>query len=368
MTRVKLQGINRVRKRLADGSVREHHYAGRGKGAVKFWDSASPVRVGSPEYVEAFARASRISTPAKGKFRSVILRFLESQDFSGLAQRTQSDMRKSFFHPTNGIDQKFGDAPLAAFDDPRIRRQALDWRDRIGGKVGDDRIRHLQRLVAFALDRAMIRQHHLMGIKSTYKSQRAEIFWMPEEIERFRKHAPNHVWRILAIALETGLRPGDLANLSREHIHRTPHGHRIVIWTQKRRRLASIPVTATMAELIAQTPAHQQRLIVNKAGHPYQHENYLGDAVSEWRDKLNIRSELRLYDARGTAATRLLSAGAELKEIATHMGWSIKHASEVIERYVALSPGMTDGLAEKLNRAESRTRLQTGVQTGDPKR
>lgn len=365
MTRVNLKGINRVRKKLADGSIREHHYVGRGKGAVKFWDSASSVTIGSPEYVEAFTKASRLGTPAQGKFRSVILHFMDSQDFTALAPRTQSDMRKSFFHPTNGIDHKFGDAPLAAFEDPRIRRQALDWRDKIGGKVGDDRIRHLQRLIGFALDRTMIRQHQLMGIKSVYKGKRAEIFWLPDEVEAFRNGAPAHVWRILAIALETGLRPGDLVELSREHIHRTPHGHRIVIWTKKRKRLASIPVTAAMADLIAATPEQQARLIANKRGEPYQHENYLGDAVSTWRDKIKIRAELQLKDARGTAATRLLEAGAELKEIATHMGWSIKHAAEVIERYVALSPSMTDGLAEKLSLAESRTKLQTALQTGE---
>jgi hypothetical protein len=39
------------------------------------------------------------------------------------------------------------------------------------------------------------------------------------------------------------------------------------------------------------------------------------------------------------------------------MGWSIKHAAEVIERYVALSAGMTDALAEKLEKAETRTKL-----------
>lgn len=100
-----------------------------------------------------------------------------------------------------------------------------------------------------------------------------------------------------------------------------------------------------MAQLIADTQAEQNVFLVNKGGQLYQHENYLGDAVSSWRDTLKLRSELRLYDARGTAATRLLEAGAELKEIATHMGWSIKHAAELIERYVALSPSMTDGLA-----------------------
>ncbi len=32
MTRVVLRGINKVKKRMADGTVREHHYVGRGKG------------------------------------------------------------------------------------------------------------------------------------------------------------------------------------------------------------------------------------------------------------------------------------------------------------------------------------------------
>ena len=46
------------------------------------------------------------------------------------------------------------------------------------------------------------------------------------------------------------------------------------------------------------------------------------------------------------------------------MGWSLKHAAEVIERYVALSPSMSDTLAQKLQKVETRTKLQTKVQTG----
>ena len=127
------------------------------------------------------------------------------------------------------------------------------------------------------------------------------------------------------------------------------------MWTQKRKRLASIPVTDRMAALIDGIPDGQSRLITNMRGHPYQHENYLRDAVSTWRDKLKIRSELRLYAARGTAATRLLEAGADLKEIAIHMGWSIKHAAEVIERHVALSPAMLDGVPASELLPENRT-------------
>lgn len=148
MVRVNLRGTNRGKKKLADGTVREHHYLGRGKGAIKFWDSASAIPLGSPDYTSAFSQAASSQSPAQGKFQSVILSFLSSQNFSGPAPRTQSDLRKLFYHAVDGIDAKFGNAPLAAFDHPRIRRQALDVR---------------------------------------------------EEIETFQKEAPAHVWCILAM-------------------------------------------------------------------------------------------------------------------------------------------------------------------------
>lgn len=350
MARVELKGIHRVRYKRADGSVAEVHYAWRGKGAPAFWRSDSGVRKGSPEYIAALAKVAPDQSAAHGKFREVILAYLASPDFTSLAPRTQKDIRTSIYH-ANGIDAKFGDAPLAAINDSRIRKVALDWRDGIGGKVGDDRIRHFQRIIGFGLDRAMLKEHHLRGIRSVYKSNRAEVIWTDDEIAAFVEGAPRHVARILIAATETGLRPADLHALSPNAVLPTPNGHRIVIKTAKRSRLASIPVTPEMAALIAES-APDGPLLRSKSGKPWAHENSLGEAVSEWRDRLGIRSELRLYDARGTAATRLLNAGADLKEIATHMGWSIKHASEVIERYVALHPGMTDALAEKLKAAK----------------
>lgn len=348
MAMIRVKGINRIRRTLADGTIREYHYASRERGAAPFWNSGMSYGVGSPEYLAALAAARPVAQMARGLFRELIIEFMGSQDFTRLADRTQRDMRISIQHPKNGIDAKFGSGPRAVFDDPRIRGIVLKWRDDIGGKVGDDRMRHLQRIVGWAVDRTYLRHNHLQRMKSIYRSNRADVFWLDDEIEAFETGAPAHVARIVVAACETGLRPGDLARLSREHIHPTPGGRRIVMWTAKRKRLASIPVTARMAALIDATQG--DRIITNKGGEPYTHENYLGDAVSAWRDRLKLRPELRLYDARGTAATRLLWAGADLKEIAVHMGWSLKHASEVIERYAALSPGMSDGLLAKLEK------------------
>lgn len=364
MMRVRLKGIHRVKSRLADGTVREYHYAWRG--GPLFWRSDSQVPVGGPAYLQALGDAAPAAQRAAGTFRAVILRYLDSADFKTLAPRTQKDIRGSINHPANGIDKAFGSAPLAAFDDKRIRRRALEWRDGIGGKVGDTRIRHLQQIVAWAFDRGDLETNRLTRIKSTYRSNRADVLWTDAEIDALIAGSPPHVGRIVIAATETGLRPGDLCILSRFHVQETPHGRRIVLTpqkTEKRRQVVSVPVTQRMADLIDATPKGETILLRGLRGRPYSHANYLGDAVSDWRDKINararaagrpvpIRPDLRLYDARGTAATRLLNAGAEIREIATAMGWSIKRATEVIERYVALHPDMTDALGAKIAKLE----------------
>lgn len=89
---------------------------------------------------------------------------------------------------------------------------------------------------------------------------------------------------------------------------------------------------------------------------PFQQTDSLGQPISEWRDKLGIRSELRLYDARGTAVTRLLRAKCSLSELAAHMGWSFQHAAQMLEKYVALDPDMTNEIMEKIERSRRRER------------
>ena len=354
MPKIDLKGIHRVRRKIVGGGYREYHYAWRGKGAPLFWRSDSTIPKGSAAYIAALAAVAPKGDSAHGKFRAVILAYLDSREFQGLGERTQRDIKTNLYHPANGVDAKFGSAPISAANDARFRKAALDWRDGIASaKVGDDRIRTLQKLVSWGVDRGMIQIHHLRGIRATYKVQRSEILWTDAEIETFEAGAPAHIARILSVATETGLRPGDLATLSPASVQHTTKGRRLLVMTAKRNRLASIPVTPKMGRIIDATPQGQTTFIATKAGAPYQNPNYLGDAVSLWRTKLGIRPELRLYDARGTAATRLLNAGAEMREIATHMGWSIKHASSVIERYVALHPDMTDALADKLNRGDS---------------
>ena len=72
-----------------------------------------------------------------------------------------------------------------------------------------------------------------------------------------------------------------------------------------------------------------------------------------WREKAGVPKsedgrEKTLQHMRGTAATRLLNAGLSLSEIAAHIGWSVRHAANVIEHYAMASPTETDGILVKL--------------------
>jgi integrase len=350
--RVHLKGIHRVRKVLADGTLVEYHYAWRG--GPRIWDKSMAYGQNSIEYVEAFRHATMARTVTKGTFQDIIDEFFASSDFAKLGDRTKKDHWNSVARD-NGIEAEFGKAPIQAFEDKRIRAEILRWRDKFASGTGDHLMATMQRIISFAHERGLLSDHYLLRIKKQTKSNRASIIWTQPEIDLFVNGAPRYAGRILIAAVETGLRPGDLQRLSRSDFERSNiTDGRIVLKTRKSRgkNYASVPVSRRMAALIAELPYDQERIIVASDGRNFENSDSMGRAISEWRDRLGIRKELRLYDARGTAVTRLLRAGCTLTELASHMGWGYQHAAQMVEKYAALDPDMTDGVLEKVERRE----------------
>jgi site-specific recombinase XerD len=106
-----------------------------------------------------------------------------------------------------------------------------------------------------------------------------------------------------------------------------------------------------LAELIDATPKGRVLILTNASGQPLT-EHRASEGVRQWRDKAGLSSDLRLYDARGTAATRLLNEGLTLAEIANWMGWSVRYAANVIEQYARVFPAESDAVLVKLARAK----------------
>lgn len=359
MTRVRLPYIKKVKKRRADGTVVEYHMI-QGKPKSTFWRSDQDVPAGSHAYLEAYRAVTRpFSRPTGTKFDTIITRFLASEDFKRLAERTQRDYRKW----CDEIRKTFGHAEIGFFNEPGIRKKALRWRDHWTGKQADYAITVLARIVSWALDEEEgIEVNHLLRIKRRYRADRADVIWRPDQVAAFCEVAPEWVRRILVTAVETGLRPSDLVRLTWRHIEQTPRGRRIRIRTKKRKRVAVIPVTPAVAEVLDTTPRDRPLILVSERGRPLT-EHRASEGVRQWKTKAGLDDAPRLYDARGTAATALLRAGLDLDTIASIMGWSLRYAANVIEYYAQVVPEASDEVLVKL--AEARQQSETGTSIGN---
>lgn len=172
---------------------------------------------------------------------------------------------------------------------------------------------------------------------------------------------PSEVPIIIAFS-EGGLAPQDVGFLKREHIQQTPKGRRLYFRRQKTDNPVSLPVTEALGRLIDSLPEDQELLVTSLNGGTLtalRASQVIRDIKLRHNEKVDagllpirIRDELRPYDMRGTAATALLRAGCSLNEIAVTMGWGLRHASNVIERYAALVPEVTDEVHKKLVKAK----------------
>ncbi len=203
--------------------------------------------------------------------------------------------------------------------------------------------------------------HYCDRLHRIYAVDRAEIVWLEADRAAFDAIAPLWVRRVLLLACETGLRPSDFVRLTRGNLEQHDGVGRFRVRTQKRGRIAHIPVTPELHRLVAATPDDRLVLLANDKGQPI---NALAAsrAVTRYRDRIADRLSnptLRLQDTRGTAATRLLRAGLDLNQIANHMGWSLRYAASVIEHYAAVSPAESADVLRLLAREKARRADQT---------
>ena len=203
MIDVPLKGIHKVRKRLADGSVRTYYYAFRGGPRLE----GEP---GSPEFLESYAKAIRRDPPA-GLFGSILRRFEASPEFEKLRDRTKADYRLFL----TKIEDEFGDLPVRALNDPAVREDFLAWRDKMSNapKQADYAWAVLKRVLSWAKDRGIILFNHAERGGRLYHADRSEMIWTPEEVANFLALAPSPLQLAMILAKETGQRQGDLLKL-----------------------------------------------------------------------------------------------------------------------------------------------------------
>ncbi|HCQ56545.1 MAG TPA: integrase [Sulfitobacter sp.] len=349
--------VHRVKAKLVDGTVC-YYFSLRGRRGTGFWKDARPFPK-SPNFFTAYSAAMARALPKPNTLmtEAVVDAYISSAEFLSLKPRTQSDYRRWAMR----FAVEFESDPVAMFEDAASRAEVNQWRSKwnYSPKQYDYAGTVVTRILNWAREQGKIAEHHCSFAK-VYRSDRSDVVWTPVQVEAVRERAPEWVGRILVTACETGMRPGDLVRLSKAHIESTPGGRRIRIKTNKRGKSAFVPVSQAMAEIIDATPNDRLLILANASGGPLT-EHRASEGVRQWRNKAGLTPnrlgyDLRLYDARGTAATRLLRAGLSLAQIAGCMGWSLRTAAAMIERYAQVSPDETDAVLTLLNTAkEGRT-------------
>ncbi|WP_158243238.1 tyrosine-type recombinase/integrase [Acidimangrovimonas sediminis] len=370
MVKPDIQGVHRVRKRLSDGTIRHYHYAFRG--GPCFWNSAMSFAPPQPEYFLAYNDAIRGASPRgvstnRDSTAAVMTRYRKSPHFTQLKPRTRQDYKKYL----DSFGEEFGNEPIKIFEEPESLDEIGEWKNQWAHspRQFDYATSVVTRFLNWTkANVAALSIHHHFDVERLYRSDRSDIIWLPDEQRALLDVACEREKRVVVAASEGGLTPQDIGILTREHVQNTRLGRRLYFRRTKTTKPVSIPVTPALGRLIDETPEDQEYLVVSLTGRRLTPER-ASQIVRDLKERVNtmaegnpamirVRDELRLYDMRGTAATELLRAGCSLNEIAVTMGWGLRHAANIIEKYAALVPEVADEVLAKLTAARERAEVE----------
>jgi integrase len=343
--RMRLKGINCKTKRLADGSTRTYYWA---------WKGGPPLRgePGTPEFIASYNEAvARKVTPPAGLLFSVLAKFQASSDFTDLRERT----RRDYIAKIKMIERDFGDLPLGALTDRRMRHEFLAWRDKLAAssrRQADYAWAVLGRILAWGHDRGLVRANPCVRGGRLYRGTRVDKLWSDADEAAFLSLAPKHLHLPLLLALWTGQRQGDLLALPWSAYDGTYIRLRPSKSIGKNRRPVSIQVRAgePLKAVLDATPKKSTIILVNSRGTPWTEDGFRASWGKACR-AANIQ-EVTFNDLRGSAVTRLAKAGCTEAEIVTITGHSLRSVRAILDtHYLSRDPALGDSAITKLETA-----------------
>jgi integrase len=343
--RVRLKGINRVRKRLSDGSVRTYWYAWKGGPALS-------GELGSPEFVASYneAVARKVVTP-KGSLLSILNAYQASSNFTDLAPRTRADYKKQ----VRRIEAEFADFPLSALTDRRTRGEFMAWRDKLAvasRRQADYAFAVLALILAWAFDRGLVPTNPCERSGKVYRSKRVENIWSADDEAAFMKKAPEHLRLAFMLALWTGQRQGDLLRLPWSAYD----GAAIRLRQSKTGVRVTIPVGAPLKALLDTTTKRAVTILATENNTSWTASGFR----ASWRTACKRAgvTGVTFHDLRGTAVTRLALAGCSEAEIATITGHSLRDVGAILDaHYLKRDDGLAVSAIRKREKHEAATKI-----------
>jgi len=327
-----LKNINRVRCKLADGSVQTYYYYGKGGPRIH----GEP---GTPEFLENYTAASkaRPESTAKVLFH-VLRRYQDSADFARLADRTRSDYVKH----VKKIETKFGKLPLIALKAKKSRGVILEWRDELARssvRQADYTIAVLKAVLSWADDRGLIEANPLERVRKLYRSTRADSVWTKADVDAFYANASHSLQFAMFLALATGQRQGDILKLRWSDYQ----GGTIRLRQQKTGTRVAIELTALERAQLEAEPKRGPQMVTNESDRPYTSHGF----SSSWRKAAKRAGivGLTFHDLRGTAITRwAIVSGWTHAKISGVSGHSLADVGRILDTvYISRESLLGDG-------------------------
>ena len=319
MVKVDIRGVAKV---TAKGKT--YWYAWRGGPRLR----GEP---GLPEFMQSYNEAIESRrTPEPGRFRSLVVHYRASSDYTKLADST----RKRWSPWLDCVADYFGDLRIAQFERPEkirpiIRRWRNQWADK--PRTADYGVQVLSRVFSHAVDEGKLAGNPCEGIRQLYSRDRSEIIWSDSDIAVLKKACSAEITYAADLASHTGLRLGDLLRLSWSHIGKDA----ITITTGKsrHRRQAIIPLYGDLKNILSTIPKRSTFVLTSTSGRPWKVTTF-ATIFGRAKSRAGVRRELHFHDLRGTAATRFYIAGLHERVIAEIMSWEEEHVGRIIKCYV----------------------------------
>lgn len=296
VVKMQLRGINVIRRKLADGTVKEYHYH-RATG------KPLPGKPGSPEYLMAYAKAQERSVSEPFSMGRLIEDFMRSPEFTGLADSTKASYRTHL----DAIKKTGGDLP----NDEMTEAAVYKMRDEIWAtapRQAELRVAILSRLFNWGAKRGFRKDNPAADIEKIKRKTKSYEPWTEEEITAFYKSAPKHVADVVTMALYTGQRMGDCLKMTWGDIS----DGAIQVRQEKTDTSLWIPIHPDLQAMLDKLTKGPGKILLNSRGKPWTIDGYKSSFTQAKQD---AGVDKQFHGCRSTSATNLADVGVPMEDI-----------------------------------------------------
>lgn len=247
-------------------------------------------------------------------------------------------------------------------------------RERGGQEVGSSvrpatvnrHVAFLSRVYALAIRDDLVVTNPCKKLRKLQENNTRTRSLSPEEQLRLQAEMEPRHWRLVELAIQTGMRRAELFGLRREHVNlaagfamipRSKHGeHRFVALSSRAR--------AILSEVLAEHSS--EWVFPNRAGRQLDANNFVHRVFVPALEKAGIR-DFQWHCLRHTFASRLTMQGQNAITVQELGGWK---TLEMVKRYSHLSPGhlleAVEGLSGPAPGTDTETDTGRRVHVQDP--